>query len=304
MSMDLLVSEIVASLKSTQSYCVVHDFTRRAVGDDVGLCAGMLEEMKAFLGSGSDGTPDGSGAEQKVVGAYHAGELAGDGGFWQTKYDPSKRSDFVHWITEKQLRDGNSTAATTWLLRYFELTQRVASALVAAQASAPLPLNADGTAVPSLSCDRMMLALYPVSRPSRFQVHVDNPNGNGRVLTFTYYLNRGWDAQRDGGCLEILPKGQKGVVVVPPVADTLCVFFSDDRTPHEVKPTAPSDHRRALYAATGDPAHLYRFSITTWYSYLTPQQTAAAFQGAFAQWIERIKARKQQETVSDGGAAQ
>ena len=34
---------------------------------------------------------------------------------------------------------------------------------------------------------------------ARFRTHYDNPNRNGRVLTFVYYLNDGWDAGRDGG---------------------------------------------------------------------------------------------------------
>lgn len=84
--------------------------------------------------------------------------------------------------------------------------------------------------VPFLTLDRVMLAAFPYTG-SRFVAHVDNPNNNGRVLTFTFYLNepisdddqeeandavadaapaalvdsRYRGMRTDGGCLRIVP---------------------------------------------------------------------------------------------------
>lgn len=39
-----------------------------------------------------------------------------------------------------------------------------------------------------------MVACYP-SNGTGYAYHVDNPNKDGRCLTFIYYLNEGWDCE-------------------------------------------------------------------------------------------------------------
>lgn len=92
-----------------------------------------------------------------------------------------------------------------------------------------------------------MFAVYP-GGGARYMRHVDNPDGNGRLLTCLYYLNIGW-REDDGGCLRLF-EGETGMAInaersaahlpelarVAPVLDRVCLFWSDARVPHEVRP--------------------------------------------------------------------
>ena len=128
---------------------------------------------------------------------------------------------------------------------------------------------------------RPMLACY--DNGGRYIRHVDNPDGNGRLLTCIYYLNERWSAA-DGGELVLYPTaaagsggqggkggdggdgggkrgkgGQGGTgggvapVVVEPLLDRLVCFWSDARTPHEVLPAARE-----------------RMAVSTWYHQALP----------------------------------
>ena len=78
-----------------------------------------------------------------------------------------------------------------------------------------------------------MLACYPPN--SRYVTHVDNPDGNGRLLTFIYYLNApDWSAA-DGGELRLHGDAP---TTIEPLLDRAVLFFSDARVPHEVLPSA------------------------------------------------------------------
>eukprot|EP00039_Didymoeca_costata_P024582 m.10738 g.10738 ORF g.10738 m.10738 type:complete len:576 (-) comp4313_c0_seq1:47-1774(-) len=93
-----------------------------------------------------------------------------------------------------------------------------------------------------------MVTCYP-GNGSRYIKHADNPNRNGRKLTVIYYLNHGWKPG-DGGELRIYDEDDldKTILDVPPVADTLLLFYSDRRVPHEVLPT-----------------NVERFAVTHWF---------------------------------------
>ena len=92
-----------------------------------------------------------------------------------------------------------------------------------------------------------MLAVYP-GQGTRFQRHIDNTAGDGRVLTVLVYLNEQWK-QDDGGALRVFPangrtpgagaapgEGARGVVDVMPECGRMAMFFADE-VPHEVRPT-------------------------------------------------------------------
>lgn len=101
---------------------------------------------------------------------------------------------------------------------------------------------------------RPMLACY--GHGDFYLPHVDNANGDGRVLTAVYYLNRDWDPER-GGRLRLYPDSERralcqGVPIencieIVPHEDSLAIFQADWMV-HEV--TA---------------ADLPRYALTLWF---------------------------------------
>jgi hypoxia-inducible factor (prolyl hydroxylase) len=94
---------------------------------------------------------------------------------------------------------------------------------------------------------KAMVACYP-GNEAHYVRHVDNPNRDGRIITSLYYLNKGWDAKKDGGLLRVYPAGTDKVANIEPVFDRLVLFWSDRRNPHEVM-----------------NAFSMRFAISVWY---------------------------------------
>jgi len=94
---------------------------------------------------------------------------------------------------------------------------------------------------------RAHVACYP-GHGTGYIKHVDNPNGDGRLITAIYYLNKNWNTKRDGGLLRMFPAGMDEVANIEPLFDRVLFFWSDRRNPHEVL-----------------PAYRDRFAITVWY---------------------------------------
>jgi len=92
-----------------------------------------------------------------------------------------------------------------------------------------------------------MIAYYP-AKSSGYKQHVDNPNKDGRKLTFILYANTEYDQLRHGGMLRIHQKEQRLYFDIEPINGRLVIFWSDSRTPHEVLPT-----------------HKDRYAISVWY---------------------------------------
>lgn len=111
------------------------------------------------------------------------------------------------------------------------------------------PLLNDATELARVSHrEPPMASVYP--QHARYIRHYDNNceeglgDCNGRRLTAVYYLNKGI-TDSDGGHLRIL--GQRGGVYdILPSFDTLSLFWSDRRSPHEVMPNRSQTPRRAL----------------------------------------------------------
>ncbi|CAJ1365356.1 unnamed protein product, partial [Effrenium voratum] len=81
-----------------------------------------------------------------------------------------------------------------------------------------------------------MLTCYPGESRARYFRHTDNSSGNGRLLTALIYLNEDWKPG-DGGELRLFYPGEKNLKVrmeVEPIWNRLLLFWSDDRSPHEV----------------------------------------------------------------------
>jgi len=77
-----------------------------------------------------------------------------------------------------------------------------------------------------------MATVYP-GDGTHYVRHIDNNSANGRVITTILYLNPIWEAS-DGGQLKLFLK--RGEVMIEPVFNRFCVFWSDNRCPHEVSP--------------------------------------------------------------------
>ena len=91
------------------------------------------------------------------------------------------------------------------------------------------------------SRSKAMVACYP-GGGARYVKHVDNDGKHAlcktRLLTALIYLNDGWE-DGDGGELAIFRAEDENAVrrVVAPVANRVLLFWSDWRTPHEVRPS-------------------------------------------------------------------
>lgn len=91
------------------------------------------------------------------------------------------------------------------------------------------------------------VACYP-GNGTRYVKHIDNPNGDGRLITSIYYLNKDWNTKREGGLLRMYPTGTNQVANIEPLFDRALFFWSDRRNPHEVL-----------------PAYKDRFAVTVWF---------------------------------------
>ncbi len=170
---------------------------------------------------------------------------------------------------------------------------------------------------------------------SRFTVHCDNPPGeqltgdNGRVLTFTFYPNQNWDASLLGGQIRIYPCGfskttppsrehwklwsgkalpqvpasiQESVILntdsdsyeVSPVANRLCIFFSDERAPHEVLPVKV----KSIIPPSEWPLPSYRYAITQWFTFLSPEEQLRGLKEAMRAWIANRASKKATDSSS------
>ncbi|XP_017489928.1 PREDICTED: egl nine homolog 3-like [Rhagoletis zephyria] len=95
---------------------------------------------------------------------------------------------------------------------------------------------------------KAMIACYPGNN-AKYVRHIDNPNNDGRCITSIYYLNKDYNAQRDGGVLRLFPQMNDGIVAnIEPRFNRVIFFFSDKRNPHQVTESSR-----------------LRFAITVWY---------------------------------------
>lgn len=134
-----------------------------------------------------------------------------------------------------------------------------------------------------------MFAVYP-GGGARYMRHVDNPDGNGRLLTVLYYLNARWVGV-DGGELRLWTRPSDPVTIAP-LLDRVVMFWSDDRVPHEVL-----------------ASHSERLAISVWYHTPAAQPesngTAAmrAVAAAAAATQDDEKAWRRARVLAEGDAA-
>ncbi|XP_039257883.2 uncharacterized protein LOC120334439 [Styela clava] len=93
---------------------------------------------------------------------------------------------------------------------------------------------------------KLMVAKYP-GKGTGYRRHVDNPAKDGRCITCTYFCNKDWNIKENGGALQVYSARGSSTQITPEL-DTVAIFYSDSRTPHEVLPCFKD-----------------RYAITLWY---------------------------------------
>ncbi|CAE7299055.1 EGLN1, partial [Symbiodinium pilosum] len=141
--------------------------------------------------------------------------------------DRATRGDVIGWFDSGQEEWPHGRALEGYLLKLGTLVSELQ------------------TTVPELakitSRSKAMVACYP-GGGARYIKHVDNDGKHAlcktRLLTALIYLNDGWE-EGDGGELAIFRADDENALrrTVPPVANRVLLFWSDWRTPHEVRPS-------------------------------------------------------------------
>ena len=93
---------------------------------------------------------------------------------------------------------------------------------------------------------KIQLSCFPAGCHG-YKPHYDNPNDNGRLLTFVFYLNRNYKPEH-GGMSQFLVKNRSELINVEPIFNRLVIYWSDKRVITQTLPVAK---------------HL--FSLTGWY---------------------------------------
>ena len=117
---------------------------------------------------------------------------------------------------------------------------------------------------------RAMITCYPPG--GRYTRHVDNPCGNGRIITSILYLNPDWKTE-DGANLHIHPPVMPPnptywqssfddvieTVDINPIFNRLVLFYSDHRCPHEVSLSFKERFALTVWFIDSDKGH--KFSV-------------------------------------------
>eukprot|EP01065_Artemidia_motanka_P004188 TRINITY_DN1200_c0_g1_i2.p2 TRINITY_DN1200_c0_g1~~TRINITY_DN1200_c0_g1_i2.p2 ORF type:complete len:215 (+),score=60.59 TRINITY_DN1200_c0_g1_i2:64-708(+) len=130
------------------------------------------------------------------------GEVSAEAGYWATEHKPDRRGDMVHWLQLEGEPEGSPLGALGAKLR-----------AVAAEMVQLLPRlqKTEKDRGRRIKGERAMVAHYP-GEGRRFVTHIDNPNKNGRVLSFCYYMNQGYSPEH-GGALRVHQQINGGGVV-------------------------------------------------------------------------------------------
>ena len=133
----------------------------------------------------------------------------------------SIRSDYVRWLDVKQ------DCPYTSIHMAVKRMDKIACVLNTSRILSGCDIRSRSPA---------MIAYYP-AKSSGYKQHVDNPNRDGRKLTFILYANTDYDHVRHGGMLRIHQKDRCLYFDIEPLDGRVVIFWSDSRTPHEVLPT-------------------------------------------------------------------
>ncbi|XP_065225280.1 prolyl hydroxylase EGLN3-like [Planococcus citri] len=130
---------------------------------------------------------------------------------------------------------------------------------------------------------KVMVACYP-GKGAHYVKHVDNPHGDGRVITAIYYLNKDWNRKTDGGVLRIFPTDERNHAAdIDPMFDRMLFFWSDKSNPHEVQ-----------------PSYRTRYAITIWYYDVRQKSESVKFRQKQASQRTEETNENQNKRTTDG----
>ena len=127
-------------------------------------------------------------------------------------YDKDARSDFVYW-----LHDNEKTT------KHINILKRSINILMTS-------LRFDNIA-PIKNFTRFQASCFP-QKSSGYDVHVDNPNNNGCLLSAVYYCNEDYNRKKHGGVHRFFLYDKKTVLDVSPKLNRLVIYWSDFRVAH------------------------------------------------------------------------
>lgn len=71
-----------------------------------------------------------------------------------------------------------------------------------------------------------------------YKPHIDNPNGNGRILTLVYFPNESYDRETYEGVSRFYVRNKSQCINVEPISNRLIVYWSDRRVMSETLPSS------------------------------------------------------------------
>ena len=214
-SFDQLCSGIIVSLQVI-GFCVIENIIKESLTHQIlKECIDLYEATEYF-------TPGQVGHYKNRLSVVEDGSVR--------MRDEHIRGDKVTWI-----EDGNESAPNVCeLMKYLD------------ELALHLSLSRKFSDCNIKSRTRAMISCYPGNN-TVYKMHVDNPNRDGRRITFVYYLNKGYRVDKNGGVLRIR-KGRSKHYDIEPRFGRLLIFWSDKRTVHEIL-----------------PCFTPRFAISVWY---------------------------------------
>ena len=229
---------------------------------DEALAASLTTEGYAFCDSFvTREVADGALVEAQSL-DLSAGEVSSEAGYWKTEKKTDRRGDMIAWLTEEELAKHSALSA---------VVSEMAVCVDALRALKVEKLcSVEAAKKGTLTCERVMVAHYPEAG-RRFVPHVDNPNNNGRVITFTYYLNPQY-AEGDGGELSILASiNGSSVAEVAPLHNRMAALWSES-TVHQVLPVEKP-----------------RWAVVVWFSLQSQDEKLQAMKAIFAALMSKTK---------------
>ena len=149
---------------------------------------------------------------------FSSGEVSKDNMDSNKAGNERVRQDDVYWLQENDVKTPN----IMYLVKFLD------------QVAMYLTMSGKLERCDIRSRTKPMISCFP-GNGTCYKRHVDNPNKDGRRLTFTYYLNKNYVRDRDGGILRI-HKENSQTFDLEPHFGRLVIFWSDSRTVHEVLP--------------------------------------------------------------------
>eukprot|EP01060_Flectonema_neradi_P024841 TRINITY_DN33714_c0_g1_i1.p1 TRINITY_DN33714_c0_g1~~TRINITY_DN33714_c0_g1_i1.p1 ORF type:complete len:230 (+),score=47.58 TRINITY_DN33714_c0_g1_i1:66-755(+) len=182
------------------------------------------------------------------------GEVSSEAGYWQTERKADRRGDYISWIDVDKIPKSSAI---------LELKNNLDDCIETFRSTCPTISDIEFKKKGKLTCERIMVANYK-DIGSRFVPHIDNPNGNGRVVTFTYYIHPGYQSGSGGElCIRESINGPPISKIEPTFNRLACI--DSEHVVHEVLPLLKDE----------------RWAIVVWYSLQSEDEKLEAMRTIF-----------------------